>query len=283
MTANSENDIFVRVRFSYPSLTRSEKAAADFLLDEGGNILDLTLAEYAEKAGSSEASVLRFCKRLGMDGYADLKQKLSDATNYTYDHGAYRVNPEDDMCTIFQKTIWHYEKTFKDTLTLYSDDYEKALRFIRDAEAVHMFGVGDAHLVCQSFQMKLARIGITSTAYSDAALMFATASLMRPCDVALAVSFSGSTRAVVDAMRLAKENGAKTISIMHFEKSQLAKLSDAKLYTATTDMTTGHDEIARRAAEHAILESLYMGLITKDADRFRKNIKKSISAIIANK
>jgi len=48
-------------------------------------------------------------------------------------------------------------------------------------------------------------------------------------------------------------------------------------------MTAGHDEIARRAAEHAIIETLYMGMITKDAEKYKPRIKKTISAIIANK
>ena len=95
------------------------------------------------------------------------------------------------------------------------------------------FGVGDAHLVCQAAQMKFARIGINCTAYSDTALMLATASLLGEDDVVVGISFSGDTRVVVDATRIARENGAKTICIVHFEKSKLAKYADIRLFTAT--------------------------------------------------
>ncbi|CAK7016057.1 MAG: putative HTH-type transcriptional regulator YbbH [Desulfovibrio sp.] len=278
-----DNDIFVKVRFLYPSLSKSEKAVADILLDEGENVTNYTMAEYAEKAGCSDASILRFCRRLGVEGFADLKQQLADVTTYTYDHGAYRISKEDDLRTIFQKIIWYYERTLKDTLTLYNDDYDKALEAMRNAKAIHFFGVGDAHLVCEAAQMKFARIGINCTAYSDTALMLATASLLGEDDVVVGISFSGDTRVVVDATRIARENGAKTICIVHFEKSKLAKYADIKLFTATTDMTAGHDEIARRAAEHAIVETLYMGMITRDAEKYKPRIKKTISAIIANK
>ena len=63
-----DNDIFVKVRFLYPSLSKSEKAVADILLDEGENVTNYTIAEYAEKAGCSDASILRFCRRLGVEG-----------------------------------------------------------------------------------------------------------------------------------------------------------------------------------------------------------------------
>ena len=133
-----DNDIFVKVRFLYPSLSKSEKAVADILLDEGENVTNYTIAEYAEKAGCSDASILRFCRRLGVEGFADLKQQLADVTSYTYDHGAYRISKEDGLRTIFQKIIWYYERTLKDTLTLYNDDYDNALEAMRKAKAIQM-------------------------------------------------------------------------------------------------------------------------------------------------
>ena len=62
------NDLFVRIRFLIPTLPRAEKAIAEALLDNPEAITVMTLAELAKESGSSEASIIRFCRRLGFRG-----------------------------------------------------------------------------------------------------------------------------------------------------------------------------------------------------------------------
>ena len=67
------NDLFVRIRFLIPTLPRAEKAIAEALLDNPEAITVMTLAELAKESGSSEASIIRFCRRLGFRGYTEMK------------------------------------------------------------------------------------------------------------------------------------------------------------------------------------------------------------------
>ncbi len=150
---------------------------------------------------------------------------------------------------------------------------------LQRARVIHFFGVGDAHLVCEAAQMKFARVGKQCTAYSDMALMLAAGSLAEPSDVVVAISFTGRTRIVVDATKLAKKNGATVICIIHNDKSKLSKLADISLFTATTDVTPAHDEIARRIAEHAIIDTLYMAMVTRDQHQYGARGERSLIAI----
>lgn len=278
-----EDEIFVKIRFLYPNLTKSEKRVADIVIDDYERVSEYTLLAVAEKARCSDASVMRFCRRLGLDGFTELKAQLATVRATAYDNGLNRITKDDDTYTIMKKVIRTNEKTLQDTLTLYSEDYERALEAILEAEQINFFGVGDAWIVCESAQMKFQRCGVRSSAYSDIALSLATASLMTERDLAIGISFSGDTKLVVDSLRIARANGAKTLCIVHFSRCKLIKYSDMKIFTATTDFTAGHDEIARRTAEFAVIDTLYMGLITRKAEFYTKNLKKSIAAIIENK
>lgn len=278
-----DNDIFVKARFVYASLPKAERGAADVLFDLGKEAADLTLAEYAERANSSDSSVIRFCRRIGTDGYAEFVELLRSSEEPPGGPGVYRVSASDDIHTVFTKVVRNYTDTLTDTLALYTDDYTRALEAIRGARNLHFMGIGDAFLVCQAAQMKFARVGKASTAYSDTALMLATASLTDSSDVVVAVSFSGQSRLIVNAVRLAKDNGATIIALIHNEKSRLGRLADISLYTATTDLTPTHDEIARRIAEHAIIDTLYMAMTTRDRDIYGPNGEKSLAAIEAHK
>ncbi|GAA2238470.1 MurR/RpiR family transcriptional regulator [Herbiconiux moechotypicola] len=281
--ATNESDIFVKARFVYASLPKAERGAADLLFDDGKAAAGYTLAEYAMRAGTSESSVIRFCRRIGAAGYAEFTELLQHASEAPNGHGAYRIAASDSVKTAFEKVARNYNDTLTDTLALYTPEYERALAAIRDARIVHFFGIGDAHLVCQAAQMKFTRVGKQSTAYSDSALMLATGSLAEPVDVIVAVSFSGQSRVLTNAVRLAKQNGATVVAILHNEKSTLGKLADISLFTATTDLTPTHDEIARRIAEHAIVDTLYMAMISQDSEIYGPRGEQSLSAIEAYK
>ena len=86
---------------------------------------------------------------------------------------------------------------------------------------------------------------------------------MKEGDAAIAISHSGRTKQVVEAMRIAKERGAATICITKAGKSELTKYSDIVLYNVTTDSSVDKEVIARRVAEQAMLDAIYMGVLQK--------------------
>ena len=73
------NDLLVRIKFQLPSLPRAEKIVAEELLENPEAIIDMTLAGMARETGSSEASIIRFCRRMGFNGYTELKHAFMKA------------------------------------------------------------------------------------------------------------------------------------------------------------------------------------------------------------
>lgn len=145
MYTKNRNEILVKTRFLQPSLTKSEKKAADFLLDNPWRVLDITLAEYANASGSSQASILRFCRRLGIEGFPELKLLLSAVlSSEEQEDIGQEVNPDDSILEIMQKVFWFNIQTLQDTLSLMSEDCEKALEAFLAAEGLTFFGIGDA-------------------------------------------------------------------------------------------------------------------------------------------
>lgn len=282
--ASVGNNIFVQIRFLYQSLTKTERNIADLILSNEEEFAQFNVAECARRAKCSEITINRFCKRLGMNGFTELKKSIMDAAMAAYDFGRYRIRKSDTMIEMFNKIAWHYMQTLKDTASMYDEEsYLAAYQAIQDAKSLHFFGVGDAYAVCQMAQIKFLRIGIRCSAPSDLACMLSTACMLGPGDVAIGISYSGSTRAVNESLRCAKENGATTIGIVHLAKTAMAKFADIELYTMTVDQSDANDEIARRIAEQAIIETLYMKLVTENRSRFQTQAQKSIVTIIANK
>lgn len=277
------NDLLVRIKFQLPSLPRAEKIVAEELMENPEAIIDMTLAEMARETGSSEASIIRFCRRMGFNGYTELKRAFIKVVGEGEEVQSEEIRDQDDMRTILKKVFQSNIQTLNDTLTLATDNYDMALKALLGARSIHFFGTGDAFSVCQLAFMKFNRLGIAGSAHSDVMLQLIAAATIKPGDVAFAVSYEGRSRNIVNAMKIAKEMGAVTICITKMNKSPILKYTDVNLFTSISDLTVGRDKVTRRVSDQAILDALYLGYITKCGQNMSKYLKKVQDAIDCNK
>ncbi|WP_297277356.1 MurR/RpiR family transcriptional regulator [uncultured Brachyspira sp.] len=280
---NNNNDIFVKINFILPTLPKAEKLIAKYLLDNYENIRNMNLLTLAQEIGSSDTSIIRFCKRLGYDGFSSFKQSFLEAVIDSSQNITQEISPEDSIIDILKKVINDNIKTLNDTLALSSDNYQKALDAIINAENVHFFGVGDAHIVAEFAFRKFSRIGYKCSAYTDVDLQLITSSLMTNRDVAVAISYSGASSNIVKSIKIAKECGATTICLTHMNKSSILKYVDIPIYISASDFTVGRDIVSRRVADQAIIEALYLGVVTKSNRNYDQFIKKTEKVININK
>ncbi len=258
-TAFNSSRIFPAVRLLLPTLSKAEKKAASYLLQHQSGILGLTLHEFAERSGSSQASIIRLCKGLGLDGFKQLKAEIARQLQ-NEDSGSLQDNqqkPPSGMAESLKEVFSLNVKTLEDTFALYTDEYDAALKAILAAKQLAFFSIGNAHMPCQYAYIMFRRIGYYCSANTDPDLQMIDATNLASGDVAIAVSHTGQTRNVVAAMEVARQKGATTICITKHVKSPLTRVSDIKLFTATSDTSLHMEVVARRIAEYAILEAFY--------------------------
>ncbi len=274
------NEVVVRIKFLMPSLPKIEKRVAQAILDHPEGIVDMTLAELARETNSSDASIIRFCRRLGLNGYTELKNQIQ--FDYTAnDYVEEKIESNDSMTEILKKVFQSNVKALEDTLVLASDEYEKALDVLLKANSISFFGVGDASAVCQLAHMKFGKLGYRTSCHTDNVFQLMQAGNLGPGDVAFAVSYEGRSKNIVESMRVAKERGATTIALTKMNKSPLLRVSDIKLFIATNDLTVCRDIVARRVADQMIIDTLYLGVLAK-ADNDKKQHLKQMRRIIDN-
>ena len=69
--------VFENIRNNYNSLYAAEAKVADFILNNPAQALEANVSETAELSGVSDATVVRFCKRIGYAGFYQMKIQLS--------------------------------------------------------------------------------------------------------------------------------------------------------------------------------------------------------------
>lgn len=261
----SVRNILATIRFLLPSLTPAEKRVAEFVLASPKDAACMPLQKMAKCCECGEATVVRLCRTVGVSGYAELKRILrrqlqkppekEEADILGVGHDMNQI-----VESVFKLNILNLRKTLEVSDI---EEYESACRVIAAAKKICFFAIGDALFPCNYASLRFRRIGVDCYADSDADVQIVNAGNMKEGDAAIAISHSGRTKQVVEAMRIAKERGAATICITKAGKSELTKYSDIVLYNVTTDSSVDKEVIARRVAEQAMLDAIYMGVLQK--------------------
>ena len=277
------NKLLVRLQFMLQNLPRAEKAVAEYMSSHVAQMSDMTLSMLSDEISVSEATILRFCRRMGYSSYIQLRQAFAFAANEDHPDSPEPINLADTMPAITGKIIQSVDRSLEDMNAFISSDYDRVLSAILGATGVYLFASGDAVISCQYARVKFSRIGIPTHVCSDIFYQYETAMRLSDKDVAIALSSSGRSTNVVNAMKMAREQGAFTCCITQNGRSPLTKYCDISLYSSAVDMTIGRDGVSKRIVEMIILEALYQGAINTGANDYKRMLQNTMLSSEMNK
>ncbi|RKJ38658.1 MurR/RpiR family transcriptional regulator [Acutalibacter sp. 1XD8-33] len=246
----------------------SERKVARYVSDNLDSMVGLSVEELALRSGSSQAAVVRFCKKVGCKGYRDfsiqLVSELAVAQRANVGKSAYSdIRAGDKAGNVIRKVCHHNIQAIEDTLSLMEpEQVEIAADKLFRAQRVDLYAMAASNLVAQDAQQKFMRINKRVTAYSDPHLQLSSASTLTPSDVAIALSWSGETREVLEAAELAKLNGAFLIAITRFGKVSLASYADVHFGLSAPEMAIRSGAMSSRIAQMTMIDILFTCVVS---------------------
>ena len=217
----STTGCLIRIRSAYPSMAKVHRRIADRILSIPRGIVTMPVTELAELAGASEASVVLFCKKLGYRGFQHLKFVLSEEVFAASSSDIHEeIDRRDEVPVIIKKVFNTSIQALRDTMRILDQSaLQTAAEAILAANRVLIVGVGISGMIAEDFWMKLFRINRNVAFYNDHTWMRMAAAIAGPGDLVFAISHSGSTKPVIDALTVAKGRGARTIGLTNYMNS----------------------------------------------------------------
>ena len=283
MEIKSDSSVALKIKSIYPSLKPSEKKVADYILENPEKFVYSNLASSSRAAGVSEATMVRFAKALGYDGYRDMHIAVAAAKQTVAEEGIEELNVDENTSfseipeRVIGRTVCALTNMRQ---TLNMEDYEKAVDAVEKARRICVFGAGNSAYVGQDMAKKFQRLGKSIQSSSDPHAQAVSAVSMGPKDVAVIISHSGKTQQTIEMLLLAKEQGAKILCITNFESSPAAKMSDITLLTASHEKTLQSETMVSRLSQLAIIDMLYLGVIQKNYKRYAALIEKQNQTVV---
>lgn len=211
-------------------LTRSGRTVADYLVQHAAEAQYLSISSLARECQVAEATVFRFCRALGFDGYHEMRIALAQANATGTMSSQRELQPGASTETLFEHASARLFTAINGTQNaLSAEAVDEAARMLREAKQVFCFGQGGSMLLANDICARFASLSTKFRTSGDSHLQLLTASLMNEADVVLFVSYSGATRDMMETLRTAKAAGAKIILLTHYEDSPGASLADVVL------------------------------------------------------
>lgn len=262
--SNKESLLCVgRIRASYDKLTNSEKRIADYILDNYSDVHGKSVSELAEATSTSPATISRFCKTIGFEGFMDFMLNMEHST-LGPDADTTRLEQNDSASVIKQKVLLFNQRAIDNMANMLD---EVALETIADllynANRIVIFGDGGSGCSARNAYDVFLQMNLRCEYVSDPFFELMIISQMQKNDVLFTISNSGRSLNTIQNAQLAKEKGVTVVGMVGMPNTPLSKYLDVEFYTCVSTQTYFCDTVAARICELSILSVLHSMLLLR--------------------
>lgn len=272
--------ILLKIKQKLSSLPQQESKVGDYVLRHPHEVVGSSITRLADACGVSNTTVLRFCRRMDVDGYRDfnivLAKDLGSPENLTY----VEVQPDDTLTSVAQKIFAMNIQALHDThRVLDLAVLEEVVKIILQAGRVDIYATGGAGIAARELHFKCMQLGINANAFLDSQMQVMSAASLTPEDVGVGISHTGMQRHVAEALKLAGASGATTVALTSYPGSPVAEAADIVLYTAALATVRAYVAPSVRTAQLAVVDVIYEAMLMKARELAQDKMARVAKAI----
>ena len=248
------NNILISIQDRLKSFSKTELKLANYILTEPEKVINMSIKELSKKAGVSSASIVRFCKYIGVDGYSNLKIQLSYNISSIKDKSYSEIEKGEDVDLIINKLELRLNHAINGTKKLINHKtLQEIINLLYNAKQIQVFGIGASSLVASDIYQKFIRLGLSIIYNTDYHLAITSLSVSKPDTIFIGISHSGKTNEIIKLLNIAKSRGLKSVAITSEESSQVGQTADYIILTEKTGEST-----IRTAATISLITQLFI-------------------------
>lgn len=265
--------VFETISRAYYDLTAAEKKTADYVMKHHDETQYMSIAELADASGVAEATVSRFCRRLGYKGYNAFKLAIANAAAVGR-HGGDQLSGqilEDDSLEDMSRKLYSADLAAM-AQTLERLDAERigaAVDCLEKAGKVLCMGQGGSMVMAAEAAHLFSTVSGKFFPVSDSHSQVIAAANMDENDALLFFSYSGATREMSETLNVARSRGARVILITRFPRSPGAALADVVLCCGSNESPLQLSSVPAKIAQLFLMDVLFSAFCRRDMERCR--------------
>lgn len=259
------------------SLTVSENEIAQYVINHAEAVVTSTITSVAKSTDTSEASINRFCKKIGFKGFNSFKIALAQENFYNSMNEQSSRGDEGFIATVSQD----YRQMLVNTSAMLDETtVQRAVEQIKRAPHIYIFAFSYTSAIAQELELKLSMVGIPARAITDINSMRVFASNVQTDDLAVVIVPTILMRDIYHVVTTCKDKGAKILSITSYDSPKLSDLVDFKFVTSDKITTRNSVSLSNSLMFLFVIDVLYSLLL--ESDRALRQKKLNSDAILNN-
>ncbi|MHA7986030.1 MurR/RpiR family transcriptional regulator [Rathayibacter sp. CAU 1779] len=280
----------MRIQSRLPQMSQAMAKIATLLLESPDAPLRLSITELAETAGTSPATVTRFCRTIGFSGYVPLRVAVAsdvgrERARETWSEDIGRAfGPDDSPTEVMSTLLTAHTRSLHETADLIDlARLERIATRIATCHHVDLYGIGGSAIMAEEMQSRLYRIGINSHVWPEVHTGLTSASLQDEHCVAIGISNTGRTEETIQMLERAKSTGALTVAITNSPDSPLAQLAHEHIVTLAHEQFLQPDDLSAKHSQLFVLDLLYLLVAQQNFGRTTTTLAASALAVLPHR
>ncbi|MBU5590245.1 MurR/RpiR family transcriptional regulator [Clostridium sp. MSJ-4] len=235
-----------KITEKYDELTHLERKIVEYIVENPENVLYLTAMELAQKVYASKTTIINFCKKLGFDGYSELRYYVKDFVN----------SKENQKSPISYKDILNniYSEISK-TLSLQNEEnIKKIIEVILASKVVYIIARGASKPIADLLSSRLALLKVKSIFINDHNLLDTIGENLTEGESLLIMSLSGETDKIKTIAKVARTKNVDVIALTSFSNNSLQNLANYKMFCFADDSETKYNDVISRLGLHTLAQ-----------------------------
>ncbi len=223
------------MNFQNIHFTDSQQEVIDFIKNNEDKIIHMSIQDLAKKTYTSNATIIRMCKKLGFKGYKDFKLSfIKEIESQKYIHQSIDFSSPFYQQESISQIINNMSSLYKESIDLINSQLdilylEKIINVITNSERFFIYAIGDSKITAMTFMNKLIKINcypiLATENYEEIHMSYNA----NEKDCALFLSYSGHYYTYQKCLQILKRNHCQTIAITAHKDSLLYKYCDYHL------------------------------------------------------
>lgn len=276
-----KNSCLLQINDRYSTLSSKERTIADFILKNPKKVLYYTIDDFAKELSVSEATVFRFVKKLGYEGYQYFKVSL--ASEVTTTHNTNKKDNINDSSNSYRYIIDSFTSDLEETSSNMDIKLlDKVVKAISKSKRVAFFGLGSSGELAQNAYNKFIDTSLFSVFTVDYHMQLKLTSQLDCDDLAIVFSNSGMNRDINTLIDSLKDNGVPIVGLSSNPNSPFAKMVDYLIYTYPINPKTVVEKLSSFISQITVIDYLYLKILA-DGKHIDVNLMKPNKAIQSRK
>lgn len=268
------------------NLTPTENQLAQYILKNKEEIKKSSIQKLSEKTFASKSAIHRFCKKIGVDGFNELKVRIvqdiieeSKGDNQIDVNFPFAIN--DSQGIIAQKLLKLYEASITDTYnSIDVEELNKSVVLLHNADIIDIYTHAHNINVAENFQDKMRAIGRMVNCPKSFYDQRCTATASKSNHVAIILSYSGKATFLPLIVEILHKKGIEIILIGRVGKSVVSNYIKHHLYISDRENLRNRiSQFSSHIAMQYLLDVIFSCIFRKDYEKNIDYIQEVISIV----